>query len=190
MNFIPGDILLYTAPALQFSNIIPKLIRLVEGSQVEHVAIYLGYNKGHVILEALSDGVKIKTLSDTEIYTRTIKPANGFVLYGVSRLQNIEVSSKNTVFTISAAKYNQSPYGYLTDINMLLQHGKCILFPKKPWTVWFKSKKGYICSEVAQLTMGDVLELNNIPLPFKKIACLTQPSDYLYEPWQVIINNN
>jgi len=187
MDFVPGDILLYTSPGLKFSNLISNGIRLVEGNKVIHVAVYLGSNaKGHAIVEALPDGVKIKSLSNTDIYNRVDNHANGLTLYGIARLPNMEVSSKNTVFAVSAAKYSQSPYGYLTDVNIFLQHGKTKVFPKKPWTVWCKSKKGYICSEVAQLVVGDVLELNNIPLPFKKIACLTEPDDFLYYPWQVI----
>lgn len=186
MMFQPGDVLLYTAPPLTFKNLISHGIRLVQGSQVEHVAIYLGANDtGHIILEALSDGVNLKTLSDSEIYTRTIKPADGFVLYGIARLPDMKVSLSNKVFVLSAAKYDKAPYGYLTDVNILFQHGMGRLF-NKTWKVWFKSKKGYICSEVAQLVVEDVFNLFNIPLPFKKIACLTEPDDYLKEPWAVI----
>ena len=190
--FGPGDILLYTAPTLKLSNLIAKGVGLVEGNKVHHVAIYLGADdKRHTILEALSDGVKIKTLDDNCIYTRTDGKAMGFTLYGFSKLPKIQVSVGNNVFAFSAAKYDGSSYGYLTNINILLQHGKCRLFPKKPWTIWFKSKKGLICSEVAQLVIKDVLDLYKMDLPFKKEAALTEPDDYLYAPWEVtIINNN
>ena len=62
---------------------------------------------------------------------------------------------------------------------------KTKLFPKKPWTVWFKSKKGYICSEVVLHVTQDVLQLYNMPIPFKKIPALTEPDDYLSSPWKV-----
>ena len=186
MLFNPGDVLLYTSPGLSFSNIISSCIRLIQGNEIIHVALYLGANyEGHIILEALVDGVKIKTLSDRELYNRTIKPADGLVLYGIARLPNIQVSLGNTVFALSAAKYNLSPYGYLTDLNLFFQHGMGRLFNKK-WKLWFKSKKGYICSEVAQLAVGDVLTLFSVPLPFKKEAALTEPDDFLSDPWKVI----
>lgn len=184
--FNPGDILLYTAPHLKFSTLITNGIRLIEGSPVEHVAVYLGSSSaGHQIIEALSDGVRIKILTKEGIFNRVDGTAAGFKLYGYSRLPNLQVEATNKVFAISAARYDLFSYGYLTDLNLFLQHGKTRLFPKMPWTVWFKSKKGYICSEVAQLVVGDVLELNHIDLPFKKIACLTEPDDFLQEPWAV-----
>lgn len=182
--FSPGDVLLYQAPAIKLSNTFPELIRLITGNKVIHVALYLGYNNGHVILEALSDGVNIKTLGNTEIYDRV----NGFKLYGISRLPNISISSNNIVFMVAAAKYNKSPYGYLTILNLLFQHMKTRIFPKLPWTVWFKSKHGYICSEVSRLVLQDVLEINNIKLPFLKPAAVTEPDDYLAAPWKVILN--
>jgi hypothetical protein len=185
--FNPGDILLYTSPGLKFNNLISNGIRLIQGSKVSHVALYVGANeRGHVILEALSDGVNLKTLVGDEIYNRKLKPADGLTLCGIARLPNIKVSLGNTVFAIASAKYTQSPYGYLTDVNILLQHGKTRIFPKKPWTVWFKSKKGYICSEVAMHVIQDVLQLYNMPIPFKKIPALTEPDDYLIDPWEVI----
>lgn len=185
--FSPGDILLYTSPGLKFTNLISNGIRLVQGNKVCHVAIYLGANDyGHVILEALTDGVKLKTLVGDEIYTRTEKPAKGLVLYGVAKLPSIRVSLGNNVFILAAAKYNLYPYGYLTDLNLLFQHGMGRLFNKK-WKLWFKSKEGYICSEVAQLVIQDVLKLYSMPVPFKKIAALTEPDDFTKAPWEVTI---
>jgi hypothetical protein len=185
--FSPGDILLYNSPGLKFTNLISNGIRLVQGNRVCHVAIYLGANeRGHVILEALTDGVKLKTLVGDEIYTRTQKPAKGLVLYGVASLPNIKVSFGNNVFALAAAKYDLEPYGYLTDLNLLLQHGMGRLFNKK-WKIWFKSKRGYICSEVAQLVIKDVLQLYNMPVPFEKPAALVEPDDYTKAPWKVTI---
>lgn len=183
--FSPGDILLYTSPGLKFTNLISNGIRLVQGNKICHVAIYLGANDcGHVILEALTDGVNIKTLVGDEIYVRTGKLASGLVLYGIAKLPSIRVSVGSNVFVLAATKYHLSPYGYLTDLNLLLQHGMGRLF-NKPWKVWFKSKKGYICSEVAQLVMQDVLKLYNMRVSFKKIAALTEPDDFTKAPWQV-----
>ncbi|MCI4435893.1 MAG: hypothetical protein JHC33_03675 [Ignisphaera sp.] len=180
--FKPGDVLLYTAPALKFSNIIPRLIRLATGNKVTHVAVYLGTNEyGHVILDALSNGVKLKVMSESEIFDRK----DDFKLYAISRLPECEAFSKSSVFMFSAAKYANTHYGYLTILNILLQHGKGRLF-NKPWSVWFKSKKGYICSEVCQLVIEDVLRLNKIRVPFTKIAAITEPDDYLSAPWKVI----
>ena len=185
MLFNPGDVLLYTSPGLKFSNLISNGIRLVQGSEIIHVALYLGANfNGHIIIEALTDGIKIKTLSDKELHNRTIKPADGLVLYGIARLPKIQVSLANTIFAVAAEKYTPAPYGYLTDLNLFFQHGMGRLF-NKTWKMWFKSKKGYICSEVAQLVVGDVLNSFHIPLPFKKVACLTEPDDFLKSPWKV-----
>ena len=181
--FKPGDILLYTAPALKFDNIVPRLIRVITGNKVTHVAVYLGsIDESHIVIEALSDGVKIRTYSDAGLRDRK----DDFKLYGIARLPNIEVEANNKVFALSAAAYTQTPYGYLTIVNLLLQHGRGWLFPKKPWTVWFKSKKGYVCSEVAQLVITDVLKLNNIAISFPKPAAVTEPDDYLVSPWEVI----
>jgi hypothetical protein len=180
--FKPGDVLLYTAPAWKFSNIIPRLIRLTTGNKVTHVAVYLGTNDiGHVILDALSSGVKLKVLPEAELYNRK----DDFKLHAIASLPECEPLSKGVVFMYSAAKYSSTRYGYLTIINLLLQHGMGRFF-NKPWVVWFKSKKGYICSEVSQLVIEDVLRLNNIPTPFKKLAAITEPDDYLVAPWKVI----
>ena len=117
MLFNPGDILLYTSPGLKFDNLISNAIQLIQGSKVCHVAMYIGANeRGHVILEALVDGVNLKTLVDNEIYVRKIKPADGLVLCGIARLPNIGVSLNNTVFAVAASKYTENPYGYLTDL--------------------------------------------------------------------------
>jgi hypothetical protein len=180
--FKPGDVLLYTAPAWKFSNIIPRLIRLATGNKVTHVAVYLGPNdKGHVILDALASGVKLKVLSETELYDRK----DDFKLCAIASLTECAILEKSSVFMYSAAKYSRTSYGYLTIFNLLLQHGKGRL-SNKPWSVWFKSKNGYICSEVSQLVIEDVLRLNQIPIPFKKPAALTEPDDYLSAPWKVI----
>ena len=131
--FNPGDILLYTAPALKFSNLIAKTIGLIEGNPVQHVAVYLGSNSaGHQIIEALSDGVRIKVLPRENLFNRVDGKAAGFKLYGVSRLKDLQIQSTDKIFAISAAKYDLFPYGYLTDFNLFLQHGKTRLFPKLP----------------------------------------------------------
>lgn len=186
--FKPGDVLLYEAPAWKFANVIPKIIRLITGNKITHVALYLGINdKGHVILDALSRGIEVKTMSETELYDRH---KDDFKLYAVATLPEITIDSSNVVFMFAAAKYTKVPYGFKTIFNLLLQHGMGRLF-NKPWKVWFKSKKGYICSEVTQLVVEDVLRLNQIKIPFTKNASLTEPDDYLSEPWKVtIINKN
>ena len=182
--FKPGDILLYTAPALKFDNIVPRLIRVITGNKVTHVAVYLGMiNESHIVIEALSDGVKIRTYSDKGIRDRE----DDFKLYGIAKLPNLDINPKNKTFAVAASSYTQVPYGYLTILNLLLQHGRGWIFPKKPWTVWFKSKRGYICSEVAQLVIADVLKLNNINITFPKPAAVTEPDDYLVSPWKVIL---
>jgi hypothetical protein len=181
--FRPGDVLLYTATAWKFSNIIPRLIRVVTGNKVTHVSVYLGANEyGHVILDALSNGVKLKVMKEDELFDRK----DDFKLYGIASLLECEAFSKSSVFMYAAAKYSSTSYGYLTAFNLFLQHGKGRFF-NKPWSIWFKSKRGFICSEVNQLVIEDVLRLNNIPTPFKKPAALTEPDDYLVSPWKVIL---
>jgi hypothetical protein len=187
--FKPGDVLLYeAAPAWKLANIIPKLIRLITGNKITHVALYLGTNEnGHVILDALSNGIKIKTMSEIELYDRHM---DDFKLYGIASLPNLKIDPSNTVFMYVAAKYALHPYGFKTIFNLLLQHGMGRLF-NKPWKIWFKSKRGYICSEVTQLVMEDVLRLNQINILFTKNASLTEPDDYLSSPWVVnVINKN
>ena len=180
--FKPGDVLLYTAPALKFSNIIPRLIRLATGNKVTHVAVYLGKNDtGHVILDALSNGVQLKVMSEDHLYDRQ----DDFKLCAIASLDECKPLSSSSVFMFSAAKYASTRYGYLTIFNLLLQHGKGRIF-NKPWSIWFKSKKGYICSEVSQLVIEDVLRLNQISVPFKKPAAITEPDDYLSDPWKVV----
>lgn len=169
MYFNPGDVLLYASPYLKFNDILAHGIRLVEGSQVIHVAVYLDNN---TIIEALNGKVSITYLSD--LVNRT----NGMVLYGVATLPDTSIKYQD-IYAI-ASLFNNKPYGYLTDINILFQHGKCLLFPNKPWTVWFKSKKGYICSELALLIYQALLNK-----PFPKLACLTEPDDFLKFPWTV-----
>ena len=168
MKFNPGDVLLYTSPHLKFKYLLAHGIRLVEGSQIIHVAIYLDNN---FIIEALDGKVQIKYLP--ELINRT----NGMVLYGTATLSNTSIVYQD-IYAI-ASLFNNKPYGYLTDINILFQHGKCLLFPKKPWTVWFKSRNGYMCSETALLIYQ---ALGN---KFPKLACLTEPNDLLKAPWTV-----
>ena len=60
-----------------------------------------------------------------------------------------------------------------------------LLVPKKSWSSWCKSKKGYICSEVTQLVIEETLRREGINFTFPKIACLVEPDDYLSFPWQV-----
>lgn len=139
--FQPGDVLLYHAEALKISNIIPRLIRLITGNKVTHVALYLGeVNQKHIILDALSDGIYVKEMSNI------INREDDFNLYGIARLP-IEKDLYGRFYE-EALKVNNTPYGILTILNLLLQHGKTLIFPKKQWTTAFKSKKGYICSEV------------------------------------------
>jgi len=164
----PGDVLLYKSPGLHFNNLISHGVRFVEGNEVIHVALYLGNN---TILEALEGGVKIKVVKDL------VNRPNGLVLAYVSRLPNFSTTYAR-LFSIAVC-YNNKPYGYLTDFNIFLQHGKCLLFPGKLWTVWFKSKNGYICSEVTQLVY------ETLGKSFPKLACLTEPDDYLNFPWIV-----
>lgn len=179
--FKPGDVLLYESqPGLKFGTVIPKLIQLCTGNKIMHTALYLGCtSEGHVILDALADGVLLKTFSESELYLRPEE----LVLSAVARLEAniplLDVMSK-------ASKYSLKPYGFVTITNLLLQHGKTRLFPKKSWTTWFKSKNGYICSEVCQLVLEELLRENKQPIPFPKLANLTEPDDYLSAPWKVI----
>lgn len=170
--FLPGDILLYDAPAIRFNNIIPRLIRLITGNRVTHVALYLGELRGkHIILDALSDGIYVKDMDDI------VSRDDGFKLYGISRLEN---QSHSGMYLTLAQQYNKSPYGILTILNLLLQHGYGRLFPHRAWKTWFRSEKGYICSEVCQLVVEDVESIK-----FPKPANLTEPDDYLSYPWIV-----
>lgn len=178
--FKPGDILLYQAvSALKFSTIIPRIIQLITGNKITHVALYLGcINGNHIILDALANGILVKSLSNTEIYNRK----DDFKLYGISQL-DIEIPITNIM--IEACIYSRKPYGFATIFNLLFQHGKTRLYPTKPWTTWFKSKNGYICSEVCQRVLENLLIENNIKLPFIKESNLTEPDDYLVAPWKV-----
>lgn len=178
--FETGDILLYQAvSAFKFSTIIPKLIQLITGNKITHVALYLGQTNGnHVILDALANGILIKTLSNTEIYNRK----DDFKLYGISQL-NVEIPVTNLM--VEACVYSRKPYGFTTIFNLLLQHGKTRLYPNKQWTTWCKSKDGYICSEVCQKVLEALLSENHIKSPFIKKANLTEPDDYLIAPWKV-----
>lgn len=180
----PGDVLLYKAPAWKFSNIIPKLIQLITGNSVTHVALYLGsaYD-GHIILDALSEGVLIKVMSDSEIRVRK----DDFMLCGIARLpEPYYIDSARSLILLKAVKYSRKPYGFLTILNLFLQHGKTRLFPNKPWTTWLKSKDAYICSEVSQLVIEDILMEFNRSSPFPREANLMEPDDYLNKPWEVI----
>jgi hypothetical protein len=175
--FQPGDILLYHAEALKISNIVPRLIRLITGNKVTHVALYLGeVDKKHIILDALSNGIYIKEMSNI------INRDDDFNLYGIARLP-IEKDLYGRFYD-EALKFNNKPYGILTIINLLFQHGKTV-FTNKEWTTWFKSKKGYICSEVCQLVYENVVNTQ-----FPKKANLTEPDDYLTNPWKVYYLNS
>ena len=172
--FSTGDVLLYTAPRLTFANLVPRLIRLVTGNKVTHVALYIDTDEDntHIILEALFDGVYIKILSEAELYERM----NGFKLYGTARLPDVTINP-NTLASF-AMRYNQKKYGLLTILNLLLQHGKTRLFPKKEWSVWFKSKDAYTCSELTQLALEEYFKPT-------KAAALVEPDDYLGSPWKI-----
>lgn len=186
--FNPGDILLYDARALKFATIIPKLIRLITGNKITHVAMYLKKDgENHIILDALISGVKLKTLTTSQLYDRS---KENFKLYGISRLPEIEllpdVVKKTDMFLWMAEKYAPSPYAIKTICNLLLQHGIGRIYPDKQWKVSFKSSKGYICSEACQLVMEDIIKLNQINITFTKVAAITEPDDYLKAPWKVI----
>jgi len=172
--FSTGDVLLYTAPRLTFANLVPRLIRLVTGNKIVHVALYIEpeINDKHFILEALFDGVYIKAYSEAELYERM----NGFKLYGVARLPNVTVNANALVSF--AMRYNNKKYGILTILNLLLQHGKTRLFPRKKWSVWFKSKDAYTCSELTQLALEEYFNP-------AKAAALVEPDDYLGKPWKI-----
>ncbi|MCI4435820.1 MAG: hypothetical protein JHC33_03295 [Ignisphaera sp.] len=181
--FKPGDILLYQAEsALKFSTIIPKLIQLSTGNEVTHVALYLGKDPSgnHLVLDALADGILIKSFSDNEIFSRK----DSFRLHGIASL-DIEIPTVNLM--IEACVYSRKPYGFVTILNLFLQHGKTLLYPNKPWTTWMKSKTGFICSEVCQRVLENLLNENHIIPPFLKEANLTEPDDYLVAPWKVIL---
>ena len=180
--FKAGDILLYQAPAWKLSNLIPKGIQLITGNKVTHVALYLAPSTtGHNILDALSSGISMKNLTDAEIYTRP----DDFRLYGIARLPVTVTEPNTSSFLWAASKYTGKKYGYKTIFNLLLQHGKTRLFPKKPWTVWFKSKDAHICSEVSQLAIEDAFRLAQVKFTFAKLACLVEPDDYTVSPWVV-----
>ncbi len=178
--FKPGDILLYQATANKLSNIIPKCIQLITGNKVTHVSLYLGTSYGsHIILDALANGILIKTFTESELHNRK----DGFNLYGIASLDvDIDVSK----ILLEASNYSRKPYGFVTIFNLFLQHGKTRIFPKKQWTAWCKSRNGHICSEVSQLVLENVLLQNNIKPPFVKPANLTEPDDYLVAPWRVL----
>lgn len=181
--FISGDVLLYSAPNWKFITIFPKLIQLITGNKVTHVALYLGIKEGtdlHLILEALDNGVYIKAFTEEELHTRS----NGFILCGVARLPQLP---QNVIALWPAAKYTTKPYGILTILNLLCQHGKTRIFPKKSWSVWFKSKNAYICSEVTQLVLEDILRVAQVKYTFNRPACLVEPDDYLSSPYEIIL---
>ena len=172
----PGDVLLYKCPgSLELSNIFAHGIKLIEGNEIIHVALLIGFTFDHyVILEALENGVRIKWVKDV------INRDNGLVLDRIATIPNFQFDSKK-LYAI-ASEFDGKPYGYLTDLNILLQHGKSRLFPNKEWTVWFKSKNGHMCSETTQLVY------EALGMHFQKLAALTEPDDYLSTPW--ITNKN
>lgn len=183
--FKPGDVLLFCGRAWTFKNLMSKCIRLVTGNEITHVALYLKpFEDKHVILEALSNGVLIQVLTTAELYYKS----NGDRLQGISRLLIAKDKDLSQVFT-HAYPYHGKKYAYLTDVNLLLQHGKTRIFPKRPWTIWFKSDKSkFICSEVTQLVLEKALMELNVNPPFLKIPALTEPDDYLNTTlWEVTV---
>lgn len=173
----PGDVLLYTAPAWKFSNLIPKVIQLITGNKVTHVALYIGVEgEKHIILDALADGVNTKIMSEAELYNRL----DDFVLLKVARLSDSHLPIDPTGIVLATSKYVRKKYGFLTILNLFFQHGKTRLFPNKKWTVWFKSNDAYICSQVVQLVY------ESLGYVFDKDAALVEPDDYLSEPWNII----
>ena len=183
--FKPGDVLLYQAPAWKFSNIIPKLIQFITGNKVTHVALYLGCSlDGHLVLDALAGGILIKTMSEFELWSRK----DDFTLYGIARLpETHNINPARAFIILEAAKYSRKSYGFLTILNLLLQHGKTRLFPSKAWTTWFKSQDAYICSELCQIVLEDVFVEVKLKSPFMKESNLTEPDDYLSYPWQITL---
>lgn len=173
MQFKPGDVLLYEVPGTGIYTIVPKLIRLCTGNKIVHVALYIGMDRGnHLILDAQAYGIRIMAFQDI------INRPDGFKLSAVANLECIDKPAYD--YLEVAYNYCEKPYGILTIFNLFLQHGKTRLFPKSKWSTWFKSKKGYICSEVCQLVVEEVLETK-----FPKPANLTEPDDYLSAPWKV-----
>jgi hypothetical protein len=173
MVFNPGDVLLYTAPAWKFSNIIPKLIRLITGNKITHVALYINQegNK-HIILDVSTKGIYTLSMTEAELYNRV----DDFCLAGIARLNNLQLPLEQDKLRTATSYFFGKKYGYLTILNLLLQHGMGRLFNKE-WKIWFKSNDAYICSESTQLVyekMGFI---------FNKPACLVEPDDYLSAPW-------
>lgn len=177
--FQPGDILLYGVNLLTCKNIVPRLIQLIQGSTVIHVAIYVNKDEqgNHIICEALlCDGVTKKVFTETTIITRP----DGFILLGTKRHPEI----KNVInLDKIVAKYIGKKYAKLTIINILFQHGMSRILTKRVWTNWFTSKDAFICSQLALTIIEDVLKENNIPYTFTKVPSLTEPDDYLKNPW-------
>lgn len=174
-----GDVLLYESTGLTFKNLIAESIRLITGNRVIHVAFYWGTRgERHTIVESLgSVGVDVKELTDEEL----VNHPDGFRLFGISRLEGAPMVVYKTY------DYIGSHYGYLTIINLMFQHGKTRLFPKRPWTTWFKSRDGYICSELCQLIVEQAIP----DYKFPKLAHLVEPDDYLTAPWKTYdIKNN
>jgi len=172
--FSPGDVLLYKAQAWKFSNALAKCIQIITGNQIIHVALYLnGHGDDHFILEALSDGVYIKHVTTQEIYHHN----RDFELVGIASLPYTF-----TNLLTCAEKYNDKKYGFLTILNLLLQHGMGRL--AQPWKIWFQSKDAYICSQVTQLVLQDAIK--NIEFP--KPAAITEPDDYAVFPWKVNVD--
>lgn len=173
--FKPGDVLLYTAPAWKFSNLIPKGIRLVTGNKMTHVALYINqeYSK-HIVLDASIKGIFTLRMTEAELYNRK----DDFELYGIARLKDMPPLDENSLIRISSSFFGKK-YGYLTILNLLLQHGMGRLFNKE-WKIWFKSNDAYVCSELTQLVY------EKIGFKFDKPASLTEPDDFLKEPWIII----
>lgn len=174
--FNPGDVLLYTAPAWKFSNLILKGIQLITGNKMTHVALYLNKEHDkHIILDASAKGIFTLKMTEAELYSRK----DDFELYGVARLSNLQSPiDQDLIIKISSSFFGKK-YGYLTILNLLLQHGMGRLFNKE-WKVWFKSKDAYVCSETTQLIYEKMGYIFNRP------ACLTEPDDFISEPWKMI----
>jgi hypothetical protein len=169
--FKPGDVLLYTAPAWKFSNLIPKGIQLITGNKMTHVALYINQEgANHIVLNADSKGIFTLSMTEAELYSRK----DDFELYGIARLSN-QLINPDLLRQASSSFFGKK-YGYLTILNLLLQHGMGRLFNKE-WKIWFKSNDAYICSESTQLVY------EKMGFKFKKIASLTEPDDFLTDPW-------
>ena len=171
MQLQVGDILLYkSATGFKFSTLVPELIRLCTGNKIIHTAMYLGEQEGKpLIIESAGNGVNLYRLNDV-MYRQY------YTLVAIARLPNLPKEA----YAYKTYRYVGAHYGVLTIINILFQHGKCRIFPKRPWTTWFKSSEAYICSELCQRLVEDVTSMT-----FPKPAHLVEPDDFLAYPWEI-----